>query len=213
MRNENTISVTCALKGVKAYDAPSGSGTLATVTFLVKAEGESPLHFNFTRLLRYYSDVDPIPIEIPHISEGGYFDNRIPFKVFNVVWKDIHYSVSTLSNSTVTHFVFNQTLAQISFNVTGEYGTIGYCNATIPKSLLSGNWTIRIDNTTVTPTIAGNDTHSFLHLTYTHTSTLRVTIRGTWVIPEFPSFLILPLFMITTLLAVIFYRRKHPMRH
>jgi len=28
-------------------------------------------------------------------------------------------------------------------------------------------------------------------------------------IPEFPSFLIMPMFMITTLLAVIFYRRKH----
>ncbi len=32
-----------------------------------------------------------------------------------------------------------------------------------------------------------------------------------WVIPEFPSFLILPLFMIATLLAVILYRRKHSM--
>ena len=32
------------------------------------------------------------------------------------------------------------------------------------------------------------------------------------VIPEFPSFLILPLFMIATLLAVIIYRRKHSMR-
>ena len=30
-------------------------------------------------------------------------------------------------------------------------------------------------------------------------------------IPEFPSFLILPLFMIATLLAVIIYRRKHSM--
>jgi hypothetical protein len=29
------------------------------------------------------------------------------------------------------------------------------------------------------------------------------------IIPEFPSFLILPLFMIATLLAVIVYRRKH----
>ena len=28
-------------------------------------------------------------------------------------------------------------------------------------------------------------------------------------IPEFPSFLIVPLFIISTLLAVIFYRRKH----
>ncbi len=32
-----------------------------------------------------------------------------------------------------------------------------------------------------------------------------------WVIPEFPSFLILPLFMIATLLAAILYRRKHSM--
>jgi hypothetical protein len=32
------------------------------------------------------------------------------------------------------------------------------------------------------------------------------------IIPEFPSFVILPLFMIATLLAVIVYRRKHPMR-
>jgi hypothetical protein len=31
------------------------------------------------------------------------------------------------------------------------------------------------------------------------------------VVPEFPPFLILPLFMITTLLAVITYRRKHSM--
>ena len=34
-------------------------------------------------------------------------------------------------------------------------------------------------------------------------------VSATPVVPEFPSFLILPLFMITTLLAVIFYRRKH----
>ena len=39
---------------------------------------------------------------------------------------------------------------------------------------------------------------------------IRVTLYVHWsdVVPEFPSFLILPLFMIATLLAVIFYRRK-----
>jgi len=34
-------------------------------------------------------------------------------------------------------------------------------------------------------------------------------VEWTGLIPEFPSFLILPLFMIATLLAVITYRRKH----
>jgi len=33
-----------------------------------------------------------------------------------------------------------------------------------------------------------------------------------WIVPEFPTFLMLPLFMIATLLAVILYRKKHSMR-
>ena len=36
--------------------------------------------------------------------------------------------------------------------------------------------------------------------------------KAQWSYAEFPSFLILPLFMITTLLAVIVYRRKHSMQ-
>jgi hypothetical protein len=34
-------------------------------------------------------------------------------------------------------------------------------------------------------------------------------LMNQYVIPEFPSFLIVPLFMSTTLLAMVFYRRKH----
>jgi len=36
----------------------------------------------------------------------------------------------------------------------------------------------------------------------------RITESSVWVVPEFPLFLILPLFMIATLLAVIVYRRQ-----
>ena len=46
-----------------------------------------------------------------------------------------------------------------------------------------------------------------------YTTTISVLIRITesniWVVPEFPAFLVLPLFIISTLLAVIVYRRKH----
>jgi len=48
-----------------------------------------------------------------------------------------------------------------------------------------------------------NSTHAYLYFTYNH-STHEVVI-----VPEFPSSLLLPLFMIVTLLAVIIYRRKH----
>jgi hypothetical protein len=99
---------------------------------------------------------------------------------------------------------------QISFDVTGESGTAGYCKVTIPKSFLTGNpWTIKIDNTTITNfDEKTNDTHTFLRFTYTHESPLRVTIEGTWVIPEFPLAIILPLFTILSLVSVVFMKLK-----
>jgi hypothetical protein len=36
-----------------------------------------------------------------------------------------------------------------------------------------------------------------------------LTVHWSGVVPEFPSFLVLSLFMIATLLAVIVYRKKH----
>ncbi|MDH5690689.1 MAG: cohesin domain-containing protein [Candidatus Bathyarchaeota archaeon] len=75
------ISVTSQLKGVAAYDAPSGSGTLATVAFLLKAEGECLLHFNFTRLL-IFEGITPPPVEVPHVSEDGYF--KYPLSILSV---------------------------------------------------------------------------------------------------------------------------------
>ena len=52
-----------------------------------------------------------------------------------------------------------------------------------------------------------NETYEYLYINYTH-SEHTIEISATTIIPEFPSFLVLPLFMIATLLAVIVYRRK-----
>jgi hypothetical protein len=48
-----------------------------------------------------------------------------------------------------------------------------------------------------------NSTHSYLYFTYEHSS------QEVVIIPEFPSLVILPLFMIVTLLVAIIYGRKH----
>ena len=130
--------------------------------------------------------------------------------IFDVVVDDINYPVSILSNSTVSNFNFNKTEMQISFNVTGESGTTGYCNVTIPKSLLRDSpWTIKVDNTTIIDfDEETNDTHTFLYFTYTHESPLQVTIEGTWVIAEFPLAIILPLFMILSLATAVFVKLK-----
>ena len=133
----------------------------------------------------------------------------VPIKVCPVFWEDVYYPVTIRSNSTVTDFIFNQILAQISFKVTGEPVTVGYCNVTIPNTLLWGEFTVLIDGNSPIELIRNdNTTYISLYFTYELQSTMTVQIIGTEVIPEFLSFLILPLFMIATLLAVIVYGRK-----
>jgi hypothetical protein len=98
---------------------------------------------------------------------------------------------------------------QISFNVTGLSGAVGYCSVTIPKALLTGDpWTIKIDKVPINYLQSNNATHSFLNFTYTHACTLQVVIEGTWAIPEFPSAIILVLFMSFSTMAILFGKKR-----
>ncbi|MFX0093657.1 MAG: right-handed parallel beta-helix repeat-containing protein [Candidatus Hodarchaeota archaeon] len=102
---------------------------------------------------------------------------------YPIEWNKETYHISILSNSAVSDFNFNGTEMQISFDVTGKSGANGFCNVTIPKSLLKGTpWAIKVDDTPITDfDEKTNDTYTFLYFTYTHKSPLQVTIEGTWV--------------------------------
>jgi hypothetical protein len=111
--------------------------------------------------------------------------------VFEVVWDSQVFYVNVESNSTVSDFYFNQPMKEIGFNVTGLDGTIGFCNVTIPKTLLLSypieQWIVLIDAQTPLYFIATeNETHTMLYFTYSHT-THQVQIFGTWVIGPPPS--------------------------
>jgi hypothetical protein len=122
--------------------------------------------------------------EIP--SEPYTFEYTSMLYTFLIVWGEETFVVSVESNSTVSNFTFNQPDKEISFNVTGSDGTIGFCNVTIPKALLYGEpWTVLIDGALVPATITENETHSFLYFTYTH-STHKIQIIGTLVISPPP---------------------------
>jgi PKD repeat protein len=114
---------------------------------------------------------------------------QMAFYTFSIVWGAETFIVSVESNSTVSNFIFSQPDKEISFNVTGEDGTIGFCNVTIPKALLYGEpWTVLIDGAPVPTTITENATHNSLYFTYTH-STHEIQIIGTWVIaPPSPTY-------------------------
>jgi hypothetical protein len=57
------------------------------------------------------------------------------------------------------------------------------------------------------PASTDNETHTFLYFTYNH-STHNVKITSTYVIPEFPATIVLPLFIIVTLIAVTLSKRR-----
>jgi parallel beta-helix repeat protein len=115
--------------------------------------------------------------------------------------------VQTICNSSISDFRSNGT--SISFNVTGEDGTAGFCRICIPTALVNATYRVFVNGTEVPCNLlpCSNSTHSYLYFTYSHSSEQIV------IVPEFPSFMILPLFMLFTMLAVVFMRRKIPRKH
>ena len=131
---------------------------------------------------------------------------------FNAFWENITYPVFVSTNSTVSNFAFNQNWATVSFNIKGTTGSRGYCNISIPMTLLKGEpWTVTLNGTNWSFTATQNGTHNFIYFNYTHASTYEVVIKGTWVVPEFPSIPTLTIIMLITLTAVILLKtkRKH----
>ncbi|MEM3581123.1 MAG: hypothetical protein QXH40_00200 [Candidatus Bathyarchaeia archaeon] len=130
---------------------------------------------------------------------------------FQAIWENISYSVFISTNSTVSNFAFNQNQAIVRFNLKGTSGSHGYCNVTIPATLLKGEpWAVLLNGTNWSFTATQNETHSFIRFNYTHTSTYEVIIQGTWVVPEFPSTPVLLSFilMISTTIILLKKRRQ-----
>jgi parallel beta-helix repeat protein len=153
--------------------------------------------------------------DTPYIIDANNQDRyplMAPFSTFEAgVWDGTAYNVDVLSNSTVSDFKFDVDNKSISLKVTGDNGTVGFCRVAIPKSLLwtDDGWTIFVDNQPITDyTKFEYENYTYLYFTYTH-STKTVTIKGTHVIPEYPSTIIPTIFMLmTTVLAVVTKKRR-----
>jgi hypothetical protein len=125
------------------------------------------------------------------------------------------FHVVTETNSTVSDTVLDQ--SQIEFNASGDPGAVGYFNVTIPKSLMNctqlDDWVVWVNGTQLLPpdfpTPTENATHTSIYFTCTFASTLQVTIKGTHVVPEFSSPIILLLSIAATLLAIIVCKRRN----
>jgi len=171
-----TIDIPTSANAIHQYTIDWGVLSLGEegVTVQVDSDGDDVFEHTFT------SDSELTQNE---------FLAQIALYTFSIVWGEETFVVSVESNSTVSNFAFNQPDKEISFNVTGSAGTIGFCNVTIPKALLyaePSDWIVLIDGALVPSTITENATHSFLYFIYTH-STHEVQIIGTWVIGPPPD--------------------------
>jgi len=115
------------------------------------------------------------------------------------------YVFAVESNSTVSALAFNSTSNELSFTASGPSGTMGYARVFISKELVANisDLKVYVDETQVDYVATPTDDSWLLYFVYEH-STHNIVV----VIPEFPSVLILSLFMIFTLGTVVFSKKR-----
>jgi len=134
------------------------------------------------------------------------------FQNFDVSYIEPNLAVTTVSNFTISGFEIYQSAEHpeeniIAFNATAQINAWGFCRICIPHAVLEDPKSLKVDGwggMYCNMYVTDNGTHRWIYFADPY-PTYRVTIT----IPEFPSFLVLTLFMIATLLAVTVYRRKH----
>lgn len=121
------------------------------------------------------------------------------------------FDVKVASNSTVNNLQFDENAKKISFTVSGETGTKGTTDITIPKSLLNGNFTVMIDGQVMSQDdvieTADTQDEATLEINYHH-STHTIDIVGTNAVPEFPTTLLVMAVAIG-LLVIFVSTRQH----
>jgi parallel beta-helix repeat protein len=93
----------------------------------------------------------------------------------------------------------------VSFNVTGPSSSVGFCRVVVPKALIDAPYTVLVNGTKVDTIFldVSNSTYSYLYFTY------NLSAKHVVITPEFPSALILPLFIIVTLTMIILMKHKY----
>jgi signal peptidase I len=129
-------------------------------------------------------------------------------------WNNQAYNVTVLTNSSLANFNFTQPQKEVDFDVTGyiSHADQGFCNVTIPNTMLRcdslSSWRVLLNGTSIAYEANENDTHAFVYFSYGYSNS-SIRIIGQQAVPEFSPLIIPPSFMITMLVALIAYRKKH----
>jgi len=141
----------------------------------------------------------------PHLIDANNTDNYPLMGMFSSYNTSTGYHVNVISNSTIDDFEYFESNSTIKMYVSGEEG-FGFCRVSIPHIVMNVSSILVIIDDGLTLvlyhnyTLYDNGTHRWIYFSYED------SIHEIDIIPEFPTFMILPLFMIATLLTVVVYR-------
>jgi hypothetical protein len=154
---------------------------------------------------------------------GDYYDNNRVVRNALIWLMDYHketfrlsvdgsiFDVTLETNSIISSFDFKKDEKLITFQATGLLGTNGYSHLSVPAGLMWGNiynWKIYVDGQESSKSYVEQQGDAYLiHVYYEH-STHQINITSPEAIPEFQSFLILPIFVIITIVLAIIHKRK-----
>jgi hypothetical protein len=109
--------------------------------------------------------------------------------------------MQVVSNSSVSNLIFDSTRGFLNFTVSGPSGSYGFFNATMAKSLLSGQPIVLIDGVQSPASVSQDANFWYVHATYIH-SEHHVAIGGSNMIPEFPSAAALLVLLMLVMLTI-----------
>jgi len=196
-KSYNSIGVTrhvCVFNASEQIDDASVSGLVSYDLFWDKFNGillSADEHFNITIGSAYYK-VD-FHMNVVETNLWG-----LQAHVINVDGQQ--FTVTTFSNASISNTALNMEEKALIFNLTGFEDTIGYCNITIPKAMIScdsnSEWQVYIDESPIANfLVADNSTHTSIYFTCA-LSSHQVKLVGQQIIPEFPSWHFLTLLII-----------------
>jgi parallel beta-helix repeat protein len=127
------------------------------------------------------------------------------FSSFDVMFGDDVSTVIAICNSTISGFSFDQVKREISFNVSAEDGTRGFCRLLFPRTMIEAPYSVLVNYAppiTLKELQTSNGTNVALYFTYLHST------RYVQVIPELSAFVLGLAMTVATLTIMLGHRRK-----